>query len=37
LNGRAGQELEVARQVMHNNIAVLRMDAFFHCSLTLLG
>ena len=33
----AGYELEVARQVVHNNFAIIRMDAFFHYSLTLLG
>jgi hypothetical protein len=33
----AGYELEVARQVVHNNFTVIRMDAFFHYSLTLLG
>ena len=37
LYGGAGYELEVARQVVHNNFAVIRMDAFFHDSLTLLG
>jgi hypothetical protein len=37
LYGGAGQEFEVARQVVHNNVAILRMDAFFHYSLTLLG
>ncbi len=37
LYGGAGQELEVARQVVHNNVAVLGVNAFFHYSLTLLG
>ncbi len=37
LDGRACHEFEVARQVVHNNVAVLGMDAFFHYSLTLLG
>ena len=33
LNGRAGQEFEVAREVVHDNFAVLGVDAFFHYSL----
>jgi hypothetical protein len=37
LYGGAGQEFEVARQVVDNNIAILGVDAFFHYSLTLLG
>jgi hypothetical protein len=37
LYGGAGQEFEVARQVMDNNFTVLGVNAFFHCSLALLG
>ena len=33
LDGRTGQKFEVARQVVHHNVPVLGVNAFFHCSL----
>jgi hypothetical protein len=37
LNGGTGQKLEVAGQVVDHDVAVIRVDAFFHYTLALLG